>query len=104
MVEGEQLTDTPVEKRSIDQLSNEELDILLEGLRARRLVSVALYQQSVAEKRKLQEQRDKEVLARQLELGAKELERVNTALDKLETRIRRIQALKLQLGIGDNID
>ena len=89
--------DTPIALANITQMSSEEHEALIERIRERRLAPVRVYEEltllHAAAKRKGIE----EILDKQLAMFKKELERADKAIDKLDTRVRKLRVIKLDL-------
>ena len=89
--------DTPIALASLTNMSPEEREVLLLGIRERRLQPVKVYEelslmQAQARKEGLENQ-----WAKQLEMFAKELERADKALDKLQARHTKLRAIELEM-------
>tara|TARA_Y100001938_G_scaffold135396_1_gene196991 strand:+ start:3292 stop:3579 length:288 start_codon:yes stop_codon:yes gene_type:complete len=89
--------DTPIALASLKEMSPEEREVLLVGIRERRLKPVKVYEelslmQAEARKEGLEKQWEK-----QLEMFAKELERADKAYDKLQARHTKLRALELEM-------
>ena len=90
--------DTPIELASIDKLTDDEIDVLLLQIRERRLRPVREYEEMLA----LKEEAKKELLEKQFDrhigMFQKELERVDRAIEKIESRAIQLKALRMQMG------
>ena len=78
--------DTPIALADLTQMSPEEREILLLGIRELSLM------QAQARKEGLEKQWSK-----QLEMFAKELERADKAFDKVQARHTKLRALELEM-------
>jgi len=89
--------DTPIALADLTQMTVQEHELLLEGIRERRLKPVRIYEelslmQAEAKKEGLEKQ-----LQKTLEMFHKELLRADTAMEKVEARCRKLQILKLEI-------
>ena len=89
--------DTPIALASLKEMSPEEREVLLLGIRERRLQPVKVYEelslmQAQARKEGLEKQ-----WSTQLEMFAKELERADKAFDKVQARHTKLRALELEM-------
>ena len=89
--------DTPMQRRSIDEISPEQCEELIDGIRARRLKSVREHAEMLALKAKQRDERLIEQIIHEDEMFTRQLERTDAAIEKLEKRALRIRALKLEL-------
>jgi|TARA_R110000751_G_scaffold39833_3_gene94903 hypothetical protein len=89
--------DTPIALADLEQMTVEERELLLEGIRDRRLKPVKIYEelslmQNEARKEKLEQQWEKA-----LEMFEKDLARVDKAILTLEARSRKLRTLELEI-------
>jgi hypothetical protein len=83
--------------QSVDQLSDEQLDSLLEGIRTRRLAAYKHYEAAQQAKQEAHDDRLRDSLARELRMFEKEHEVILGKLDKLEKRVLKVRAIRLEL-------
>jgi hypothetical protein len=89
--------DTPIALADLTQMTVQERELLLDGIRDRRLKPVKIYEelslmQSEARKEKLEQQWEKS-----LEMFQKDLARVDKAIETLEARGRKLRAFELEI-------
>ncbi len=89
--------DTPIEIVDMTKLTPEERELLIDGIRERRLKPVKVYEELSL----MQAQAKKEALevqwAKMLEMFDKELVRADKAMEKLEDRARKIRAMEMEI-------
>ena len=89
--------DTPIALASIKEMTPEERNIHIDGIRERRLAPVRAYEQlnamqAEARKEKLEAQWEKA-----LEMFQKDLARADKAMENLERRQTKLRALELEI-------
>ena len=89
--------DTPIALANITQMSSEEHEALIERIRERRLAPVRVYEELTLLKAAAKRKGIEEILDKQLAMFKKELERADKAIDKLDTRVRKLRVIKLDL-------
>ena len=85
--------------KAIYDMSSDELDAMLEAMRERRLTSVRIYEAAVKEAQELADEKARAELQKQCDMCASNIERCQKADDALLTRVNKIRALRLQLGL-----
>lgn len=88
-----------IQPKSIDQMTDDEMDEALEIRRQHRLSAFIIYQQTEEELKAVKEETAKKKLEKKLEQFYKQLESADRALDKLQKLVNDIRALKLVAGI-----
>jgi hypothetical protein len=83
----------------LHDMTDEQLDLLLDLLRLRRLTSTMIYERTMQEKDELRVSRAKEMLDNKCTQVFNELERTLKNLDKLEMKINEMRALRIQAGL-----
>jgi hypothetical protein len=91
--------DNPLFLPNVNELSDDELYTLLEGIRERRLKPVQDYHDGQALKAKAKAVKMEEQLDKQLVMFAKELASVDKVLAKLEGRSRKIRAIRMEVEL-----
>ena len=94
MIDG----DTPIELVNVSEMSDNDLDALIQNIRERRLKPIAAYEAAKLMKDQAKEQGLLSKLEKQGEMFQKELVRVDKALESLEKRALNIRAIRLELG------
>jgi len=89
--------DSPIALADLKKMTVEERELLLDGIRERRLKPVKIYEelslmQEQAKQQKLEEQWEKS-----LEMFKKDLARVDKSITNLEARSRKLRALELEI-------
>lgn len=85
--------------QSIYQMNDEQLEKLLDDIRDRRLSSVRLYEEAQRAAQEAAEEKARLALFKQCEMCEKNIIRVDKALEALETRVNKMRALRLELGL-----
>lgn len=88
-----------INPRDISAMDDAALDAMLDEIRARRLKSLAVYEAAKAAAQQTKDHKAGVMLLTQCELCEANIARVDKALDALETRVNKIRALRLQLGV-----
>lgn len=94
-------TDIPehITPQAIYQMTVEQQEKLLEGLRDRRLSALRQYEEAKRLAAEAEEEKARVTLFKQCEMCEKNITRVIKALDALDERINKMRALRLQLGL-----
>lgn len=91
------LHDSPIERKTVADLTDDQLDEFIDGLRERRMSAQRQYEQAKKLEKEMREGRLRERLAKHLEILERELTRVNKALSKIDQRVVNIRALRLEI-------
>ena len=86
-----------IERRNLADFSDDQIDLMLEQIRERRLKPVLVYMESQELKQKAREADCIETLEKQLSMFAKEKERMDALLEKMELRALKIRAIRLEI-------
>jgi hypothetical protein len=89
--------DTPISLANLTQMSPEEREMLLLNIRERRLKPVKVYEELTLMQAEARREGLEKQWAKQLEMFARELERADKALDKLQSRHTKLRAIELEL-------
>lgn len=87
--------DTPFTRRLCIELTPDEQAAFVESIRKRRLVSVTNYQNAIAIKQRVKDERTLATLDKESAMMEKELAALDKALDKVEKRAVKIAAISL---------
>lgn len=87
----------PIKLETIDQMTDEEIDARLVGIRERRLAPVKAYEELTLMKAAARRENLEEQLNKQLAMFEKELERADKAIDKIEQRSTKLRAIRLEI-------
>ena len=87
---------TPV---ALYQMDDAAIETLLEGIRDRRLSSVRMYEAAQKAAAEAKDEKARLDLMKQCEMCSKNIERVDKAIDALETRVNKMRALRMELGL-----
>jgi|TARA_Y100000034_G_C6875491_1_gene400333 hypothetical protein len=93
--------DTPMHRKTITEMADNEIDTMLDGLRERRMKTVQVYQDAENAKAELKREKDTETLNKKLAVFKKKLDAAEKAQDALDAYSLKIRALRLELGIGE---
>ena len=89
--------DTPVHRRDIREMSEDEVDAFILDLRERRKRPVRQFLEDQLLKKEAKAEAIREQLEKQLDMLQKDMERAERAVVKMEQRARKIRGLKLEL-------
>lgn len=85
--------------QSIFDMSTDALDALLEGIRERRLSAARQHAEAVAAAKAVADDKARLQLLKQCEMLSNALMRLETQIENIETRVNKVRALRLELGI-----
>ena len=85
-----------IDPANLDEYNDDEAEAMIEGIRARRLHALHVYEMSQREAAEHKHVKDTTTLTKHCEMMAKEIERVTRALDALEKRVNKVRALRLR--------
>jgi septal ring factor EnvC (AmiA/AmiB activator) len=88
--------DTPMHRKKVTELTDAELDILLEEKRQRRYSIIKKYEETQEAKRRQENEKAKAELDKQLRIMEKDIGTIDRALERAEGRLNKIRALRLQ--------
>jgi hypothetical protein len=91
------LGDTPIDRKDIAQMTDEQIDEMLEGIRERRLKLVAVYEAGQQLRKEKAHERAADKLDKQLEMFKKDFDQLEKVIAKLEKRALNVRALRLEL-------
>lgn len=91
------MQDTPIERTSIEHMTNDEIDEMLLRIRDRRLKLAKAYEEAIAIQDAQLEEDQREVLEKALSSIKKDVDRIDKYLDKLDAKVNKIRALRLEL-------
>lgn len=80
-------------------MTDEQIALLLEDRRSRRLLAFVLYQETEELKEKVAQGKAYDKLTKKNEQLMKQIERIDAALEKAEHLITEVRALKMQAGL-----
>jgi hypothetical protein len=84
---------------SIYKMPAEQLDEMLDRLRTRRLSAVSEFEAAQKAAQEDADEKARLALFKQAEMCEKNIIRVDKALEALETRVMKMRALRLELGL-----
>lgn len=90
--------DTPIKRASITELTFAELESLVEEIQERRMKSQTMYQEALAAKAAIKEEKDRKLYQQRLTQIEKSLKSVNTQCDKIAKYMNEIKLLRLTVG------
>lgn len=90
--------DTPIHRASINEMTADEIEKLVEQMRERRMRAYTAYQQLMEEKAKIKEERDKARYDKVLGMLEKKLAAAEKALDDASKYSNELKVLALVLG------
>jgi glutaredoxin 2 len=96
--------DTATHRQTIEDMSDDELDALLDILRKRRLRAASQHQQTLAARKAVRDEKSRARMERALTALQKKIDRVEAALDAIDKDIVKIRVLRLELTGSVEID
>jgi len=93
------ISDTPMHRTTIDEMTLEEVDLFLAGLRERRLNPIRMYEEEQSKVKLVKDARLKEKMEKQLSLMKKEIERLDSCMTKIEQRMVTIRMIRFELDL-----
>ncbi len=88
---------SPIERKTIDDMTVDQLDTAIAQRRERRLVAFQVYQEAVESKKRATDERLRAQLEKQLDIAVKEFARVDKILDQVDARLTKIAGIRLEL-------
>jgi len=88
---------SPIERKTLNDMTIDELDAALAQRRERRMVAFRVYEEGVESKKRAQAGRLREQLDAQLAITTREFERVDKTLAKINDRLSKIAQIRIQL-------
>jgi len=85
--------------QTINEMTDPQLDQLLNLVRLRRMHSTLIYERTKQEKEQIAQTKARDALVKKAEQVWNELDKVFKNLDKLELRVNEMRALRLQAGL-----
>lgn len=92
------MSDTPIHRQTVSDLTISQLEELLTEKRKRLTEFKEFRQRVVDASRKMDETKTRERLFKQWQMLGKEIDRVETAINKADKRIADVRALYLQIS------
>lgn len=84
---------------SLADMTTQQIDEHLEGVRERRLRGVRIYEDVLAEKERIMAETNGAKLLRELGALKSQLDRLGEALERTDKRLNNIRRLRLELGL-----
>lgn len=88
-----------IDPKHILKLTEDDVERMLEGIRERRLRAVQQYNAMLAEKAAVAEEKAREQLETQARMLEGNIARLDKALSAINSRIDKIRALRIQVGL-----
>lgn len=89
--------DNPIALADITQMSDDEVELLLTQIRERRLSPVRVYEELTLMKAEARKALLEEMLVKQLTMFEKDLARLDSNIEKVELRARKLRGIKLEI-------
>ena len=96
-----QVGDTPVDYETISRMTDADYAVLLTAIRERRLKTVQIYEKAKAEKDAIRDEQLKSRLAHEMRMFEKEHAALMRDIDKVESRVTKINSIRLEIGTYD---
>ena len=90
-------SDRPWKRTTVDELTDEEIEGWIAGIRERRLILVHKYQQAVKEANETRVQDLREFIQQQLRMLDRNMSTMERACEQIEKRLLNCQAAKLEM-------
>jgi 2-hydroxychromene-2-carboxylate isomerase len=92
------MSDSPIDIKSIASMTNDDIEALVHNIRERRMKPIRDYEEMTEMRRLALKEGLEKQFDKQIEMFTKELERANRAVDKLEERSIKLRALRMQIA------
>lgn len=89
--------DTPTHRRHINEMPDDEIELLLEDLRVRRLQAYNAYAEGQELKKQAKTEKQYDRLVKVCNRMEKEISAIDTKLEKLDVMVRELRALRLEI-------
>jgi hypothetical protein len=89
--------DTPAKRVNIMDMSHEEMEAFLSGIRERRLKSIQIYEETELLREQARKLKLDKTLDHELKMWSKELAQLDKVIEKVEKRTVKLRAIRLQL-------
>lgn len=90
---------TFISPHSLLTMSGDAIDDLLEGIRTRRLSAVRQYEDAMRVAKETSDIRARAALTKQCEQLSKAIETAERAMNRIDERVLKVRALRLELGL-----
>jgi DNA-binding transcriptional regulator YbjK len=97
-------SDTPFHRKLFVEMTQQEQDAWLEGIRTRRLASVEKHKQLVALKQQAKDERTRKLVEKECGMMEKELAALEKALEKVEARANKVAALTAMVAAENELE
>jgi mevalonate kinase len=94
----QQQLDTAMHRKTVLEMTEEELDTHVANMRTRRMASQIAYQEALEAKGRIKQEKDLALYTKRLEQISKKIETANKALDAMEQYYMELKVLRLSLG------
>ncbi len=84
----------------IEQMTDPQLDELINAIKTRRMSSFVVYQQTVADREQVLVEKAGVAIDKLLDQMIKQIAAVDKGLEKLETQVNKLRGLRIQAGIN----
>jgi len=91
--------DTPIHRKHAKDMTDDEHEAFIEGIRERRLKPIQAFEEATLLKAEARKQQLEEQLEKQLGMFEKEMVRADKVMDVLEKRAIKLRAIKLELEL-----
>lgn len=93
--------DTPINRATIAQMTDDQIDAHLDQLRERRLKPIQVYKEAKELADKLKHEKRAEALEKAIEGFEKDLLQFDKKLEKLQSRALKIRGIRLEMSMED---
>lgn len=88
--------DAPIWRRDLSQLSIEEIETELDGIRARRLEQYRVYREAVAEKERIEHEKAKAKLEKVLAQTERALKSLDKAIERAQNAVTKLRIARVE--------
>lgn len=87
--------------KRMSDLSDDDLDRLLEDIRERRLAAINIFKEKEKMKAEAQAEKQRSKIEKQFDMLKKEIDQMDKVIAKIEKRVTGIRAIQVELGVYD---
>lgn len=88
-----------ITRKDIMSMSDADLDQLVDGIRVRRMAAQAMYEQAVADKQLVEQEKVLTRMEKKSDMIVRKLDTINKQMDQLEHYINELRGLRIQAGL-----
>lgn len=89
--------DNPIAPTTVDKMTDEQVDVMLTGIRERRMQSFVVFQEAELLRKETRNEKLRDKIEQHNKMLSKELATLDKAIEKVEQRVLKIRAAKMEL-------